>query len=316
MRAFYCDHFVLPLPPEHRFPMAKYRRLREAVARAELAELQVPQPATDDQLLRVHDPAYVAAVAAGQLEAAAIRRIGFPWSPQLVERSRRSVGGTIAAARAALEDGTAVNLAGGTHHAFANRGEGFCVFNDAAVAIRDLQADGSIARALIVDCDVHQGNGTSAIFADDPSVFTFSMHGRRNFPFRKERSDLDLELEDATGDEPYLALLDEALERILAQFSPDLVLYLAGADPYLGDRLGRLALTVGGLAARDARVIDGARDLGLPVAVVMGGGYAPAVDEIVAIHLETVRRAARSADRSPTGSRRSDARHRRPRSPR
>ncbi|MFQ5351396.1 MAG: histone deacetylase, partial [Thermoanaerobaculia bacterium] len=210
MRAFYSDTFTLPLPPEHRFPMDKYRRLRRAVRAAGLidaGDLRVPAPATDGELLRVHDPGYVERVKSGTLSEHELRRIGFPWSPAMVERSRRSVGGTLAAGRAALAEGIGLNLAGGTHHAFAERGEGFCVFNDVAVAARAMQREGRAGRLAVIDCDVHQGNGTASIFADDPTVFTLSLHGRRNYPFRKVPGDLDVGLEDGTGDEEYLEAL-------------------------------------------------------------------------------------------------------------
>ena len=290
MRAFYSDTFTLPLPPEHRFPMAKYRRLREAVrARGLVAEgdLSIPPAATDEELLRVHDPGYLERVAGGTLSDRELRRIGFPWSPGLVERSRRSVGASIAAARAALEDGVACNLAGGTHHAFADRGEGFCVFNDVAVAARAMQAEGAVERVAVIDCDVHQGNGTAAIFAGDVSVFTLSIHGRDNYPFVKERSDLDLELDNGAGDSRYLQTLEVGLDGAL-EGRPQLAFYIAGADPYRGDRYGRMRLTRAGLAERDRRVFARCAAVGLPVAVVMGGGYA-AVAEVVSIHLETVR---------------------------
>ncbi len=279
--------------------MAKYAQLRHRIETTlPEVELLVP-PAIDDKALRrAHDPLYLRRVIDGALDPKDVRRMGFPWSPQLVERSRRSVGGTVAACRVAVEEtGIAACLAGGTHHAFADRGEGFCVFNDAAVAARSLQAEtaekrASIERVLIVDCDVHQGNGTAAIFARDPSVFTFSIHGRRNYPFHKETSDLDIELEDGTGDAEYLDALDTSLDRILSIFGADLVIYLAGADPYEHDRLGRLALTKEGLDRRDRLVLDRCRDERLPVAVVMAGGYAPEVEDIVDIHFNTIRRAA------------------------
>ena len=295
MRAFYSDHFVLPLPEGHRFPMAKYSRLRERViADGSVAAecLFEAPPAGWDDLRLVHTPKYVEAVATGTVPPDVQRRIGFPWSPGMVERSRRSVGATIAAARAALDDGLAVNLAGGTHHAFADRGEGYCVFNDVAVAARVLQRDHGNGRIAIVDCDVHQGNGTAAIFADDRSVFTFSMHGAHNFPFRKEVSDLDVNLEDGTGDGAYLALLSEHLTTVLQGHEPEFVFYLAGADPYEGDRLGRLKLTIAGLQARDEMVLGRCRALNLPVAISMSGGYASDIDAIVTIHANTVAVAA------------------------
>jgi acetoin utilization deacetylase AcuC-like enzyme len=295
MRIHYCDTFVLPLPEGHRFPMAKYRLLREAVEAEGIGgegALRVPEAAPDADLLRVHAPDWVQRVAAGTLAPAEIRRIGFPWSPGLVERSRRSVGGTLAAARAALEDGASANLAGGTHHAFPDRGEGFCVFNDVAVAIRALQAEGRVQRAAVVDLDVHQGNGTAAIFRDDPDVFTASVHGAGNFPFHKEPGDLDLPLPDGTGDAPFLAAVETALAAALDRGRPELLFYLAGADPFEGDRLGRLAVTREGLAERDRIVTETARRAGIPLAVVMGGGYAHDVADTVAIHLSSVRTAA------------------------
>ncbi|MEM7051948.1 MAG: histone deacetylase [Acidobacteriota bacterium] len=302
MKAFYCDQFELPLPPEHRFPMAKYRLLRQRVAGHREIDLEVPPAAEAVDLLRVHDAAYVSRVVGGALARQEIRRLGFPWSRRLVERSRRSVGGTLAACRWALEDGAAVNLAGGTHHAFADHGEGYCVFNDVAVAARSLLAEGSVRRVLVVDLDVHQGNGTAAIFGGDPRVFTFSMHGRRNFPARKVPGDLDLALEDGTGDDEYLDLLDQALERAFAASGAELVIYVAGADPFAGDRLGRLALSRAGLAERDRRVFAGARREGLPVAAVMAGGYARDVDDVVAIHQVTVETAVRNCTGTAGGA--------------
>lgn len=302
VQIFYCDQFVLPLPPKHRFPMTKYRLLRQRVARAVGslgAVLEVPPAASDEQILRVHEAGYLRRVCSGELDRQEVRRLGFPWSPELVQRSRRSVGGTLAALRAALSDGCGVNLAGGTHHAFADRGEGFCVLNDAAIAARTLQAEGRIERLLVVDCDVHQGNGTAAIFRHDPTVFTLSLHGRRNYPFHKEVSDLDIELEDGTTDDEYLRLLEEALERAWSACRADAVIYLAGADPYVGDRLGRLGLSKKGLAERDRRVVDSCRQRGVPVAVVMAGGYADNVDDIVDIHFHSVEYACRAATAQP-----------------
>ncbi|HSM60127.1 MAG TPA: histone deacetylase, partial [Longimicrobiales bacterium] len=235
--------------------------------------------------------AYLARVVAGRLAADEVRRNGFPWSPQLVERSRRSVGGTIAAARAALEEGVAANLAGGTHHAFPDRGEGFCVFNDVAVAVRAVHASGAARRTAVLDLDVHQGNGTAAIFARDPSVFTLSVHGRNNFPFRKEASDLDVELDDACEDDAYLAAVERGVRTALAH-GAELAFYVAGADPHEGDRLGRLAVTKEGLAERDRLVLDLCERTGTPVAVVMSGGYGRDVTDTVDIHFATVRAAA------------------------
>jgi acetoin utilization deacetylase AcuC-like enzyme len=293
MRCFYSDTFVLPLPEGHRFPMAKYSRLRQRllddriVATGDL--LEAPR-ASWEQLRLVHTIDYTTAVENGTLSRDSQRRIGFPWSPQMVERARRSVGATIAAAEAALADGCGANLAGGTHHAFADRGEGFCVFNDVAVAARVLQHRGAVRRVAIVDCDVHQGNGTAAIFRGDDCVFTLSLHGAKNYPFRKERSTLDVELDDETADEPYLTQLAHSLD-VMCNFRPDMVFYLAGADPYEGDRLGRLRLSIEGLRLRDELVFRWCRDTRVPVVITMSGGYSPDVDAIVTIHTNTIRTA-------------------------
>ncbi len=309
MHLYYTDHFELPLPPGHRFPMSKYRLLRQQVATSEVHQndtLLVPLAATDEQLMRCHDPDYVQRVAQGHLSVAEIRRIGFPWSPDMVERSRRSSGATIAASRSALEHGFAANLAGGTHHAMRACGEGYCVFNDAAVAIRAMQAEGRIERACVIDLDVHQGNGTAEILANDSSAFTFSMHGAKNFPLRKHPSDLDIELPDGTGDQPYLDQLRWGLEQVFAHGPFDLAIYLAGADPYQGDRLGRLALTIPGLLARDECVLDACRDQAIPVAIAMAGGYCPDVNAIVTIHGQTLAAASRRCQQtrqSPASSR-------------
>ena len=295
MKAFYSDHFVLPLPEGHKFPMAKYSRLRERILAEGIVapeDLHEAPLASLDDLRLVHDPGYVDAVANGTVRPEIQRRIGFPWSLQMVERSRRSVGATIAAARAALDDGMAANLAGGTHHAFADRGEGFCVFNDVAVGVRVLQGNGHANRIAIVDLDVHQGNGTAAIFSGDPSVFTFSMHGDKNYPFKKEVSDLDVPLADGTGDDEYLSLLRTHLPDVLNRHQPDFVFYLAGADPFEGDRLGRLKMTIEGLRRRDEIVMEACTKARLPVAISMSGGYANDVDEIVTIHANTIRIAA------------------------
>jgi len=294
MKIFYCDHFTYPLPAGHRFPAGKYALLRERVG-AELGvscEMVVPQAATDQQLRLAHDALYLEKVAQGTLSEREVRRIGLPWSPALVERSRRSVGSTIGACRAALETSIATSLTGGTHHAFPDHGEGFCVYNDCAVAVRVMQEEGRAQRVAIIDCDVHQGNGTAAIFADDFSVFTFSMHGSKNFPFHKERSDLDIELPDGTDDRLYLELLAGGLDRVLPVARADLAIYLAGADAFSGDGLGRLGLSKGGLAQRDCLVLERCREIGLPVAIVMGGGYARRIEDTVDIHFETVRIAA------------------------
>jgi acetoin utilization deacetylase AcuC-like enzyme len=291
MKVYYSDHFVLPLPAGHRFPMQKYALLRKRVAEAGLVppeDLRAPDPAGDEQLLLVHEPDYLERVKTGTLSEKEIRRIGFPWSPGMVERSRRSVGGTIAACRSALDDGISVNLAGGTHHAYPGHGEGFCVFNDCAVATRVVQAEGKALRVVILDCDVHQGNGTAAIFRDDPGVFTFSIHGAKNFPFHKEAGDLDIALPDGAGDGEFLAALETGVRQAVEQAQADLAIYLAGADPFIGDRLGRLSLSKAGLAARDRMIFNLCRAAGLPVAVTMSGGYARQVEDTVDIHFQTV----------------------------
>jgi acetoin utilization deacetylase AcuC-like enzyme len=295
MKAFYTDLFVLPLPDGHRFPMEKYSLLRERVERSEIVrdeDLQVPAAATDVELGRVHDRQYIQRVTTGELDRKEVRRIGFPWSPELIERSRRSTGATMAACRAAIQEGIAVNLAGGTHHAHAGFGEGFCVFNDSAVAARAMQAEGRVSRVVILDCDVHQGNGTASIFRGDPTVFTFSIHGDGNFPFEKEESDLDLALQDGADDARYLEALNCGLQQSLDRSRAELAIYLAGADPHERDRLGRLSVTREGLGQRDGMVFDACRGRGIPVAVSMAGGYGADVEETVDIHFETVRRAA------------------------
>ena len=310
MKAFYSDHFVLPLPTGHRFPMGKYRQLRQQVLAnlPQIALLDAPS-ASDGELALAHEPAYVQSVIDGSLAAHMLREIGFPWSPAMVERSRRSVGATIAAARSALQQGVGANLAGGTHHAFAARGGGFCVFNDVAVATRLMQAEwgrGAVVgvgvtnthraplRVAVVDLDVHQGNGTAQIFAADDSVFTLSIHGARNYPFSKERSNLDVALPDGCGDADYLLALAQAMAAMEQQFSPGLVIYLAGADPHEGDRLGRLKLTFDGLQHRDQWVFDWCLSRHIPVAVVMAGGYGLRLEDTVQVQFNTLRIAAQS----------------------
>lgn len=293
MQVFYATQFVLPLPSGHRFPMAKYGLLRDRLA-AEVPgiRLQQAEPATDGQLALVHTPAYIQSIQEGTAEPAVLREIGFPWSPAMAERARRSVGATIAACRAALAEGVAANIAGGTHHAYPDKGGGFCVFNDAAVAARLLQAeharrDRQALRVAIIDLDVHQGNGTARVFRDDPTVFTLSVHGQKNFPFRKEASDLDVDLPDGTGDDAYLQALERALEELAHRFDPAFVIYLAGADPHEGDRLGRLKLTWDGLEARDRRVFDWAWQHGLPLAFAMAGGYGHRIEDTVQAQVNT-----------------------------
>ncbi len=303
--------YWLPLPEGHRFPAEKYEMLYDSI----VAEGVAPAPrvldpdAASDELLRlVHTPEYVERITSGVLKEGEERRLGFPWSPALVERSRRTVGGTVSAGRHALKHGVAMNLAGGTHHAFPDHGEGFCVFNDVAITIRLLQREGMIRRAAVIDLDVHQGNGTHAVFMGDPSVYTFSMHGAHNYPFRPmpEASEvvagesrwgyavrvpgsLDIELPDGTGDAEYLARLEEALPRVLREAQPDIVVYLAGADPHEGDRLGRMKLTFAGLERRDVMVLEACREVGLPVAITIGGGYGRDIRDTVAIHVATAR---------------------------
>lgn len=280
--------------------MDKYRRLRASIVSSEAHRsdvLIVPPAANDDQLLLCHTPRYVDAVKTGSLSEAEIRRIGFPWSPKMVERSRRSTGATCAAARVALQDTISVNLAGGTHHAMPGVGEGYCVFNDAAVAIRTLQQDGLVGRACVIDLDVHQGNGTAEIFSDDHSVFTLSIHGDKNFPSRKHPSDLDIALPDQTGDSQYVSALSQAFAKLennqAAHGKFDLAIYLAGADPFIDDRLGRLALSIDGLRQRDALVIQWCHQNSIPAAIAMAGGYAADIDKIVEIHAGTVMEASR-----------------------
>jgi acetoin utilization deacetylase AcuC-like enzyme len=309
MQAYYSTQFVLPLPPGHRFPMGKYQMLRDRLA-VELPQIRLAQApaATDGELALVHSPAYIAAISEGSVDPKIMREIGFPWSPQMVERSRRSVGATICACRAAMAQGTAANIAGGTHHAYADKGGGFCVFNDAAVAARLMQAEWlrSQTRPLkiaIVDLDVHQGNGTARIFQGDDSVFTLSMHGSRNFPFRKEASDLDVDLPDGCEDDEYLDALDHALDELDSRFDPGLVIYLAGADPHEGDRLGRLKLTWDGLEARDRRVFDWAWQREVPLAFAMAGGYGERLEDTVQAQVNTFRVATQYAARWQNRSR-------------
>lgn len=305
MHAFYADNFVLPLPAGHRFPMRKYSLLRERVV-SELPAVQLDQApaASQGELALVHTPAYIQAIMQGTLPALEQREIGFPWSPGMAERACRSAGATVAAARRALgllagarPEGIAANLAGGTHHAYAHKGGGFCVFNDSAVAARLMQAEWARlhrqARAplqvAVIDLDVHQGNGTASIFASDTSVFTLSLHGEKNFPFRKEASDLDVELPDGCVDAPYLQALEQALDELDRRFTPGLILYLAGADPFEGDRLGRLSLSFDGLEARDRRVFDWAWQRRIPLAFSMAGGYGVNIDETVQVQMNTYR---------------------------
>lgn len=294
MKAFYSDRYVIPLPPQHRFPIVKYSMICQQLD----AEGVLPthhlfhSPLVErDEALLVHTADYYDRLVAGQLTDREVRRLGLPWSQLLVGRSRVSVGGTLAAARAALADGVAANLGGGTHHAFSEHGEGFCVFNDIAVAIRVLRAEGLLRRAAVVDLDVHQGNGTAAIFADDPEVFTLSLHGEKNYPLVKQQSTLDVGLADGTDDEEYLYALALHLATTLDGFRPDIVFYQAGVDPFFDDRLGRLALTLAGLKRRDEMVLTACHARQVPCVITLGGGYARDVADTVEAHCNTIRAA-------------------------
>jgi acetoin utilization deacetylase AcuC-like enzyme len=292
LHAWSSAHYVIPLPEGHRFPIAKYALLRDAVLAEGIVRpdaLHDPARAPLEDIARVHDAAYIDRLRRGTMPSAEQRTLGFPWSEYLVERSLRASGGTLEAATHALDVGLAMNLAGGTHHAFATHGEGFCVLNDVAIATAALRAQGRIARVAIIDLDVHQGNGTHALFARDEAAFTFSMHGRRNYPFRKVAGRLDVELEDGTGDSEYLERLGDVLPGVLAEARPDLVFYLAGADPHEGDTLGRLKLTFEGLMRRDAMVLEAARAVGVPVAIAIAGGYGRDIHDTVRVHTNTAR---------------------------
>jgi acetoin utilization deacetylase AcuC-like enzyme len=287
MRVSFHPDYRVDLPPAHPYPMGKYPLLharlldRGIIAAADVME---PEEAALEMLAAVHTRDYLARLEGNALTAAERRRLGVPFTPGLWRRSRLAVHGTWLAARAALADGLAGNLAGGTHHAFADHGEGFCVLNDVAVAIRRLRGEGRLARALVVDLDVHQGNGTAAIFAADPDVYTLSLHGERNYPVRKERSSHDLELPDGTGDEAYLAALAPALETALEAARPELALLVAGVDVVAGDRYGRLALSEAGLRRRERYVVATLRDAGCPLAIVLGGGYAASTLRTAELH--------------------------------
>ncbi len=292
LKLYYCDTFELPLPENHRFPMAKYTLLRQRIASGDLAshcELRVPPPASDDEILLVHDADYLDRIKSGQLTSVQLRRIGFPWSPKMVERSRRSTGATISAALSAVNDGLSANLAGGTHHAFAGSGQGYCVFNDVCVAAKAIQRQHqSIKKVMVIDCDVHQGNGTSGIARNDPTLFAFSVHCNENYPFQKTDGDLDIALPPGTQDVEYLYQLKTGIDAALDQMTPDFIFYIAGADPFVGDRLGKLGLTKPGLRRRDELVINYFRDLEIPIAISMAGGYAPEIEDIVDIHFKTI----------------------------
>lgn len=292
MKAFYTDHFVLPLPAGHRFPMEKYSRLRDLVSRLSGLELVEAPPATDTQILYAHDPSYLIKVIEGKLSPHEQKEIGFPWSEQMVERSRRSAGATIAAAKTALREGIAANLAGGTHHAYRDSGSGFCVFNDSAIAARTLQKEiNQNLKIAVIDLDVHQGNGTASILQYDDSIFTLSIHGENNFPFKKEAGDLDVGLEDGCNDETYLQSLSESLDQLDARFKANCLIFLAGADPHEDDRLGRLKISKGGIRLRDEMVFQYALSRQLPIAFSMAGGYGKEIESTVDIHFQTIKTA-------------------------
>lgn len=288
MRAFAHDVYTYPLPDGHRFPLAKYRLVREAAEGLPSVAVEPARAATWEELARPHTRAYLERVREGRLARREQLALGLPWSPELVERSRRATGATIQAAHAALEEGVAMNLGGGTHHAFADSGRGFCVFNDVVTAYRALRAADRLRRALVVDLDVHQGDGTHALLAADADAFTLSVNGFRNYPFKRVAGDLELDLPDGTGDDAYLDGLARVLPEALRRSRPQLAFVLAGADPYEGDRLGRLALSKQGLLARDAYVRDQLRSAGIPVCVTLAGGYAEDIRDTVEINLGTV----------------------------
>ncbi len=291
MRLFYCDHFEIPLPPGHKFPMRKYALLRQTLCADGRFQLEPAQPAEPAVVELAHDPAYVEQFLSGTLPVAAMRRIGFPWSEGLVRRTLASAGGTLAASHDALDCGFGGTLAGGTHHAFRNEGAGFCVFNDVAIAIAALRVERPELRVAVIDLDVHQGDGTAHFFEHDPKVLTLSLHGANNFPFRKQRSKIDVELRDQTGDQEYLGALDAALPRAW-EFEPEMVFYLSGVDALASDVLGRLALTHAGLKARDRRVIESCHGRRIPLVITLGGGYSNPIELTAEAHANTFRIAA------------------------
>ena len=301
MRVAYTPRYYADIGQAHIFPIRKFELVRDrllAEGTLEPRELIEPAAAHPADVLLVHDEDYVTRLRAGELTARELRRLALPWSEALVRRSFFAVGGTLLAAQWALQDGIASNLAGGTHHSFADHGAGFCVLNDVAIAIRTLQRNGSIRRAAVVDCDVHQGDGTATIFTGDETVFTFSIHGKNNYPLNKSCSSLDIELPDGTTDTSYLAQLKRGLQSVF-EHEPEIVFYLAGADPFEGDKLGRLALTIEGLCTRDRLVLASCRAHGVPVATVMSGGYASDIDDTVEIHCNTIREAKRPSGVAP-----------------
>jgi len=291
VRLFYCDHHPIPLSPDHKFPTAKYRRLREILEADGSFCLEPAALACPEVVELAHDPGYVAGFLNGTLDSAIMRRIGFPWSPELTRRTLASLGGTLGASEDALNTGFGGNLAGGTHHAFRGEGAGFCVFNDIAVAILGLRHSGRVRRAAVADLDVHQGDGTASIFRDDLDVLTLSIHGRNNFPFRKQQSTFDIHLPDGTGDAEYLAMLEGVLPRVF-EFAPEIIFYQSGVDGLEGDRLGRLALSLEGLKQRDTLVFSACRAFRVPVVITLGGGYAEPISRTVEAHANTFRTAA------------------------
>jgi acetoin utilization deacetylase AcuC-like enzyme len=290
-RLFYCDHYAIPLPPGHKFPMTKYALIRNLLASDGLYHFECAPMADLAVVKLAHDPAYVDAFVNGTLPPQAIRRIGFPWSEGLVQRSLASVGGTLSAASDALETGWGGTLAGGTHHAFRAEGSGFCVFNDIAVAIEWLRSRGRIGRAAVIDLDVHQGDGTAHIFENDPDVLTASMHCTVNFPFRKQRGKIDIELPEGTEDEPYLQALEFLIPRVL-EFAPEIVFYQSGVDTLASDALGRLKLTHEGLKQRDRAVMRAIREREIPFVITLGGGYSKPIELTALAHANTFRIAA------------------------
>jgi acetoin utilization deacetylase AcuC-like enzyme len=288
VHAFAHDRYTYPLPPGHRFPLEKYRLVREGADANPLIAVNEARAATDAELRLAHDRDYLRRAFRGTLARRELLALGLPWSPDLVERARRSVGATLAAAEAALSDGAAANLGGGTHHAFAAGGRGFCVFNDVVAAVRSLRQAKRAGRVLVVDLDVHQGDGTHAAFMEDPDAFTFSLNGFRNYPFRRVPGDLELDLPDGAGDDAYLTGVARLLPQALARSRPDICFYLAGADPYRGDRLGRLAVSKDGLAARDELVRETLSRAGVPVCLTLAGGYAEPIADTVQINMKTL----------------------------
>jgi acetoin utilization deacetylase AcuC-like enzyme len=291
LKIYYTDTFPIPLPENHSFPKSKYYLLRRRIEESQIASsvhLKIPRPTTYEEMIRVHAPTYIHRLQNGELSAKEIRRVGLPWSPEIVRRAQYSAGATVEACRAAVAEGIAVNLGGGTHHAFSDHGQGYCWLNDSVIASRAMQSEGLAGNILIIDCDVHQGNGTAAIVKNDSTIFTLSVHGQNNFPYHKETSDLDIALADGTDDAAYLDAIEKGLAACRQNFKADLAIYLAGADPYADDRFGRLAITKEGLAQRDHLVLRHLINAGLPTAVTMAGGYAPNVQDTVDIHFQSV----------------------------